>query len=161
MGKQATDIGLWRQAMRDVAPLPGRPAAMPAPALPLPAPAEAPPPVARATPDPGAGIDRATAEKLKRGRHPIAARLDLHGLTQAEAHRALSRFVAEARDAGQRCILVITGRGLTPSGPGVLKSAVPRWLAEPELRRHILMTAPAQPKDGGAGALYVLLRRRR
>jgi DNA-nicking Smr family endonuclease len=109
----------------------------------------------------GFGIDRANAERLRRGRHPIAARLDLHGLTQSEAHRALQHFVAHSRAIGRRCVLVITGRGLTPTGPGVLKAAVPRWLAEPEFRRHILLTAPAQPKDGGAGALYVLLRRRR
>jgi DNA-nicking Smr family endonuclease len=105
------------------------------------------------------GIDRANAERLKRGRHPIEARLDMHGLTQAEAHRALVAFVRDSRGAGQRCVLVITGRGLGTSGLGVLKSAVPRWLEEPGLRRQILAIAPAQPQDGGTGALYVLLRK--
>jgi DNA-nicking Smr family endonuclease len=57
-------------------------------------------------------------------------------------------------------VLVITGRGLGQNGPGVLKSSVPRWLEEPELRRLILATAPAQPHHGGAGAIYLLLRRR-
>jgi len=108
-----------------------------------------------------AGIDRANAERLKRGLHRIEARLDLHGMTQAEAHRALSGFVEASRAAGRRCVLVITGRGLGQSGPGVLKSSVPRWLEEPELRRQILATAAAQPHHGGPGASYLLLRRHR
>jgi DNA-nicking Smr family endonuclease len=82
-------------------------------------------------------------------------------MTQAEAHRELAAFIRAGRDAGRRCVLVITGRGFGPSGPGVLKSAVPRWLEEPELRRHILAAAPAQPRHGGAGATYLLLRRHR
>jgi DNA-nicking Smr family endonuclease len=159
MPRRPHDIGLWHEAMREVTPLRGRPA--PAPANP-PSPETEPPAKGGAAPQtPGIGIDRANAERLRRGRWPIDARLDLHGKTQDEAHRALAAFVARSRDAGHRCVLVITGRGLGPSGPGVLKSAVPRWLAEAELRRHILMTAPAQPKDGGAGALYLLLRRQR
>ncbi len=104
-----------------------------------------------------AGVDRATAERLKRGRRAIEARLDLHGMTQAEAHRALFGFVGGARTAGRRCVLVITGHGRI--GGGVLKSAVPRWLHEPELHRHVLAIAPARPQHGGTGALYVLLRR--
>jgi L-lactate dehydrogenase complex protein LldG len=108
-----------------------------------------------------AGIDRANAERLKRGLHRIEARLDLHGMTQAEAHQALAAFIGAARDAGRRCVLVITGRGFGSSGSGVLKSSVPRWLEQPELRRQILAIAPAQPHHGGAGATYLLLRRRR
>jgi DNA-nicking Smr family endonuclease len=108
-----------------------------------------------------AGIDRANAERLKRGHHRIEARLDLHGMTQSEAHRVLAEFVHASSAAGCRCVLVITGRGLGPDGPGVLKSAVPRWLEQPGLRRQILAIAPAQPRHGGAGALYLLLRRRR
>ncbi|HEV8677802.1 MAG TPA: Smr/MutS family protein [Stellaceae bacterium] len=104
-----------------------------------------------------AGLDRASAQRLKRGRYPVEATLDLHGLTQDEAHRALSRFVAGARAAGRRCVLVVTGHGRTSGG--VLKSAVPRWLDEPGLRPHLLARAPAQPKDGGTAALYLLLRR--
>ena len=64
-----------------------------------------------------AGIDRANAERLKRGLHPIEARLDLHGLTQAEAHRELIEFVEASYQSGRRCLLVITGRGLGPEGP--------------------------------------------
>jgi DNA-nicking Smr family endonuclease len=104
-----------------------------------------------------AGVDRSTAEKVKRGRYPVAGRLDLHGMTQAEAHRALAGFVAGARAAGKRCVLIITGHGRISGG--VLKAAVPRWLAEPELRRHVLAIAPAQPQHGGSGALYLLLRK--
>jgi DNA-nicking Smr family endonuclease len=88
---------------------------------------------------------------------PIEARLDLHGLTQAEAHHALSRFIAGSRAVGRRCVLVITGHGRFSGG--VLKQAVPRWLHEAEMRPHILAISPAQPQHGGAGALYVLLRR--
>ena len=104
-----------------------------------------------------AGIDRATAERLKRGRYPVEGRLDLHGMTQAEAHRALSGFVAGSRALGRRCVLVITGHGRISGG--ILKAAVPRWLAEAELRRHLLAINPAQPRDGGSAALYLLLRR--
>jgi DNA-nicking Smr family endonuclease len=106
-------------------------------------------------PDAAPGLDRRSAERLKRGQLPVAARLDLHGLTQHEAHAALSAFIAEAQGAGRRAVLVITGKS------GVLKSAVPRWLNEPAIRPRLLAFAPAQPKDGGAGALYLLLRRKR
>lgn len=106
-----------------------------------------------------AGIDRATAERLKRGRYPVDAVLDLHGMTQEEAHRTLSGVVADARAAGRRCILVVTGQGRTTGG--VLKTAVPRWLDEPHLQRHLLAAAPARPQHGGGGAFYLLLRRSR
>lgn len=156
---------LWRDAVRSVTPLRGRAApGSPTPERVQPAPAEkghAIPSVLMPAFDHFAGIDRANAERLKRGLHRIEARLDLHGMTQAEAHRALAVFVRASHDAERRCVLVITGRGLGPSGPGVLKSSVPRWLEDAELRRHILAMAPARPRDGGAGALYLLLRRRR
>jgi DNA-nicking Smr family endonuclease len=108
-----------------------------------------------------AGIDRANAERLKRGQHKVEARLDLHGMTQDEAHRALLGFIRAARASGKRCVLVITGRGRLggPSGDGVLRSAVPRWLDEADFRPHLLAIATARPRDGGAGALYVMLRR--
>ena len=115
-------------------------------------PAEPPPALDRF-----AGIDRANAERLKRGLRQVEARLDLHGMTQAEAHRALAVFVEAARAAGRRCVLVVTGRGLGSSGPGILKSA--RCRAGSKRRRCAgtsLAIAPAQPRDGGAGALYLL-----
>jgi DNA-nicking Smr family endonuclease len=158
----AEEAALWREAVRGVRPLPGR-----RPLTPASPSAAAPPPLLPAPPVPApaldrfAGIDRSNAERLKRGRHPIEARLDLHGLTQEEAHRELAAFVRRSQEAGRRCVLVVTGRGLGPGGAGVLKSAVPRWLAEAPLRPRILAIAPAQPRHGGAGALYLLLRRRR
>jgi DNA-nicking Smr family endonuclease len=163
------DRALWQRAVRDVTPLHRRVALVPAeptPSLPEPAPTRAEErQVGDSRPVPPfdrfAGIDRANAERLKRGLHRIEARLDLHGMTQAEAHRALRVFIGASRDAGRRCVLVITGRGLGPNGPGVLKSALPRWLEEPELRRQVLAIASAQPHHGGAGATYLLLRRRR
>ena len=165
------DAGLWRRAMRDVAPLPGRdrpetdrrhPAGNAAGTAAVEskrsAAVPAPPPKAELPPlDRFAGVDRATAERLKRGRRPVEASLDLHGMTQAEAHRALAAFITGSRSAGRRCVLVITGHGRLSGG--VLKGAVPRWLDEPDLRRAVLAIAPARPQHGGHGALYVLLRR--
>jgi DNA-nicking Smr family endonuclease len=164
---------LWRRATRDVAPLARRPrqhsSERPPPAIERPAsgplvregtaprPAKAPP--AAPPIDSFAGVDRATAERVKRGRYEIEARLDLHGMTQEEAHRALRGFITAARSAGRRCVLVITGNGRLSGG--VLKMAVPRWLAEPELRHHVLGIATARPPHGGGGALYLLLRRAR
>jgi DNA-nicking Smr family endonuclease len=147
-----TERALWRTALKDVTPLSGRPAiqAPPAPAA-APAP-EAPPPRA-ASAKTGRGLDRRTAERLRRGELPIEARLDLHGLTQEEAHAALGRFLGRAHGAGRRCLLVITGKG------AVLREAVPRWLAEGEAQARVLASSPAQPRHGGGGALYVLLRR--
>ena len=109
-----------------------------------------------------AGIDKRTSQRLGRGQLAIEARLDLHGLTQGEAHDRLAGFIRRAVAAGKRNILVITGKGFKASGEtGVLRQAVPRWLNEPGLRRHIVALRHAQPKDGGEGALYVLLRRER
>ena len=155
---------LWREAMRSATPLHRRSAAVSAASVAMPPAAAKEKHVGQVRPsalDHFAGIDRANAERLKRGRHPVEARLDLHGKTQAEAHHALAAFIHGSSEAGRRCVLVITGRGLGPTGPGVLRSAVPRWLEEAGLRQKILAMAPAQPRDGGAGAFYLLLRRQR
>ena len=161
--KSGSDAALWRRAMHDVRPLASRPALPPAKPPSPPEVARLSPPPAPAlaplTADRSAGYDRANAERLKRGKHAIDARLDLHGMTQDEAHRMLASFIRGARIAGKRCVLVITGRGR--AGGGVLKTAVPRWLDEPEFRSHLLAIATAQPRDGGNGALYVMLRRSR
>jgi DNA-nicking Smr family endonuclease len=156
------DRGLWQEAVRDVRPTGPAASRREADAASAQVERGRTPPRQMPLPplDRFAGIDRANAERLKRGLHRIEARLDLHGMTQAEAHGTLSAFIAASRLAGRRCVLVITGRGLGQSGPGVLKSSVPRWLEEPELRRHILAIAPAQPQHGGPGATYLLLRRR-
>jgi DNA-nicking Smr family endonuclease len=116
------------------------------------------------------GLDRSSAERLKRGRYQIEARIDLHGMTQDKAHRALADFIARAAHDGLRCVLVITGKGLRklggdevgrvhPDDLGILRNAVPRWLNEAPTRARILAFGTAQPRDGGGGALYVLLRR--
>lgn len=109
---------------------------------------------------PRSGLDGKRAERLRRGQLPIEARIDLHGLTLDLAHAALGGFLVQARTRGHRCVLVITGKG----GPGresALKRLVPRWLAEPPFGAMIADRAPAQPRHGGEGALYVYLRRKR
>lgn len=163
------DGDVWRSVTADVTPLAGgqNPAARPEPvgpeakaakpraqpAAPAPRrPSAAPPLMPGVTP----GVDRRTAERLRRGQLPIEARLDLHGQTRADAHRALASFLAASWDSGRRVVLVITGKG-----QGILKDAVPRWMNEGANRTRILAIATAQPKHGGDGALYVLLRRRR
>jgi DNA-nicking Smr family endonuclease len=119
------------------------------------------------------GVDGATAERLKRGKVEPDAVLDLHGLTQAQAHARLSAFVAQAHKQGYRCVLVITGKGSPLPAPGgdhgfvmperskagVLKLMVPRWLEEE--RALVAGVQGAHAKHGGAGALYVYLRRKR
>ena len=178
------DVGLWDHVTRDVAPLQGRrqPPPKPTPSVPQvpkkagnpaerkpaaakPPPAAPPPPKRTALPElaPGAsaGLDKRSAERLKRGQLTIDGRIDLHGMTQAEAHGALAAYLDRAQGATRRCILVITGKGRVSEQGGVLRTMVPRWLNAPATRARVLAIAPAQPKDGGAGALYVLLRRLR
>lgn len=106
------------------------------------------------------GLDNRTRQKLRRGKVDLDGLLDLHGMTRDEAFRALSRFLAASRQGGRRAVLIITGRGLRRDGSiGVIRQAVPDWLnAEPN-RAHVLAFDVAQPKDGGDGALYVLLRK--
>ncbi len=175
------EADLLRHVMGDVAPLPGREVALPAaeaPVEPSPPRPAAPPPAARSRPAPPApppvpslpeigpgdraGVDKRTAKRLKRGQLAVEARMDLHGLTQEEAHRALSAFVQGSQAAGRRCVLVITGKGLRPDGTvGVLRAAVPHWLNQPDLRERIVAFTHATPRDGGEGALYLLLKRKR
>lgn len=125
-----------------------------------------PSPLRKSAPDPidlrrgeHAGIDGATRRRLAQGQVTIESRLDLHGMTAAQAERRLARFVDSASRAGQRCILVITGKG--PDGNGVLRRLVPLWLKTPPLSNQILAISQARPADGGGGALYVMLRRKR
>ena len=106
-------------------------------------------------------VDARTMDRLRRGRLRPEARLDLHGLTQDRAHRMLERFISEAQSSGVRSIIIITGKGRVSEGGGVLRNQVPHWLNAPGIRPSILAFSLAQPKDGGAGALYVLLRKRR
>lgn len=103
-----------------------------------------------------AGIDGSTHRRLTRGEVPIDLRLDLHGMTAARAHNQLIQFIVSAVQQGCRCVLVITGKG-----SGVLNGHVPNWLKQKPLSLHVLALAEARPKDGGSGAFYVLLRRKR
>ncbi|MEE2932713.1 MAG: Smr/MutS family protein [Pseudomonadota bacterium] len=107
------------------------------------------------------GLDKRTGERLKRGKLEVEGRLDMHGMSQATAYRALKRFLLDKQAAGKRCVVVITGKGSRDGGTGVLKEAVPRWLNEPSLRKHVLGFDYALPRLGGTGALYILLRRKR
>lgn len=165
---------IWRAITRDVAPLSGRDivADEPPPEPIEPAPPDPvvtirlqpPPPPKRELPGLGhgetPGLDRRSADRMKKGEMVIDGRLDLHGLTQDSAHGALTAFVCRAFDAGKRCLLVITGKG-TREGSGVLRANVPRWLNQAPLRDRILGFSYARPQHGGEGALYVLIRRRR
>lgn len=109
------------------------------------------------------GVDKRTHQRLIKGKMPIEGRLDLHGHTKETGHRALNAFITGAFTAGKRCVIVITGKGLRlNSGEvGVLRQAVPQWLNSPTLRPMVLAFSHATPKDGGEGAVYVLLKRSR
>ena len=108
-----------------------------------------------------AGLDKRTAERMKKGALKIEARLDLHGHTQEEARTSLEHFITAAHAQGKRQVLVITGKGGRGAHAGVLKDRVPQWLNGPPLRGHIVAFDYAAPKDGGSGALYVRLRKPR
>ena len=114
---------------------------------------------------PLAPIGRRTKQKLARGTEPIDARIDLHGLTQSEAHHALLRFLRRARDDGHKFALVITGKGRVrfdaEREAGVLRREVPRWLRLKEFRDYVVGYEPAHVAHGGEGAIYVRLRRAR
>ena len=109
------------------------------------------------------GVDKQNNKRLIKGRKIIEARLDLHGQTQEEARANLISFIQRSGARQHRCVLVITGKGLRlHSGEiGVLRRNVPRWLNEPPIRPLVLAFSHATPKDGGEGALYVLLKRNR
>ena len=104
-------------------------------------------------------VDGRTLDRLRKGKTKIEARLDLHGYTQSEAHVALNGFIKNAYNQGKRCVLVVTGKGR--EGPGVLYQKVPQWLQQGEIGPLVLQSVHATQSDGGKGALYVLLRRRR
>ncbi|GAO04214.1 Smr/MutS family protein [Anaeromyxobacter sp. PSR-1] len=107
-----------------------------------------------------AGLDQSVVRKLRRGEFAVQGHVDLHGLTRAEAKQAVDAYLRGARQAGKRCVLVVHGRGLHSKDQlPVLKDALKTWLASARFARHVLAFATARPVDGGAGALYVLLRR--
>lgn len=170
---------LWETVTRAVAPLRRRkakikaieeaePIAAPLPAKPVrktvtPLPAA---PAKPAGPPPLAPLGRRMRQKLGRGTEPIDARIDLHGLTQADAHAALAHFLRRAQRDGARVVLVITGKGARPGADphaerGVLKRQVPLWLESSELRPLVVGFESAGTGHGGAGALYVRVRKMR
>lgn len=167
---------LWRGVTRSIAPLrkslalepeatepvapraPPKPRAKAAPAAATPA---APP--KPAAPPPLAPLTRRTKKRIARGNQTIDGRLDLHGMTQAEAHDALFGFLRTKQARGGKVVLVITGKGARggddSGGRGVLKRMVPLWLKLPEFRGLIAGFESAAVGHGGEGALYVSLRK--
>jgi DNA-nicking Smr family endonuclease len=131
-----------------------------------------PPATAKRKPATMPGLDGNTADRLRKGAADPEAKLDLHGFTEAAAHRALLTFLKSGRARGLRLVLVVTGRGARRDahapfdlgfdrGPrGVLKTAVPRWLNEPEFSGLVVGAKAAHIRHGGEGALYIYLRKK-
>ncbi len=166
------EINLWLTVTKSVTPrkeavlpTPSRPAALPVPEEPLPA----IPSAQAAAPQPARGtllprlapMERKLRQRLSRGQVEVDAAIDLHGLTQQEAHSALHRFLHRAQGSGAKLVLVVTGKGSDDyGGTGVLRRSVPHWLRAPDWRGLIVGFEEASRPHGGAGALYVRLRRR-
>jgi DNA-nicking Smr family endonuclease len=104
-------------------------------------------------------LDVPVRNKLSKGRLPIEARIDLHGLTQGRAHSLLLGFLHRAYGEGLRHVLVITGKGSSFGSDGILRRAVPAWFATPPFRGLVGGWDDAARRHGGSGALYVRLRR--
>jgi DNA-nicking Smr family endonuclease len=166
---------LWTTFTRAIAPLRAGAAAEnegepETPAVPPPQPsrAETPAPAVAAPPQ-LTPLGRRLRRSVARGKEAIDARLDLHGLTQAQAHAALVHFLRAASGRGARLVLVITGKGSGNLGArgdgagerGVLKRQVPHWLSLPEFRSLVIGFEDAHVAHGGEGALYVRIRRSR
>lgn len=162
---------LWTGVTRSIKPLRPRPVSPPivpaAIAAPKPSPRPkathvVPMPVAKPPGPPTlAPLGRRFRQRVARGTEALEARIDLHGLTQAQAYDALLRFLRNSTHDGVRTALVITGKG-APEGlgeRGVLKRQVPMWLRLPEFRAFIVGFEDAGLRHGGTGALYVRLRR--
>ena len=170
---------LWESVMKQAKPLrkkhrPAKPDAgapdtkaqlAAKPAVPSPSsPRASPQKIAKPAAPPLAPLGRRERAQLSRGRKEIEARLDLHGMTQARAHRALSTFLQRAHLDGLTFVLVITGKGNTGYGEadrGVLRRQVPQWLSQPEFRTLVVGFEAAHIGHGGEGALYVRVRRSR
>lgn len=106
------------------------------------------------------GLDRRLLARLRRGDFALQGHVDLHGLTREEAHIRVETFLHESRTNDRRCVLIIHGRGLNSKDQiPVLKDAVRGWLQRGRIAKSVLAFATARPTDGGAGAVYVLLRR--
>jgi DNA-nicking Smr family endonuclease len=165
------ELTLWAHVAASVKPLPGRkaPAALAAPGPK----AEVQPtgvfaaldasPPQRPALQPLAQMERRMRQRVSRGRAPIDGAIDLHGMRQDEAHRALLAFVRRKHHEGASVVVVITGKGDPDpdKGRGVLRRMVPHWLADPGLRPCVIGYEEAGLKHGGGGALYVRIRRPR
>lgn len=171
----AEGLALWRKVAATVRPLDPRratksiphadppPSAPPeprAPTAPIKRPAPPPPGPAKAAANTlDAGWDR----RLRRGLVAPDRSVDLHGHNLAGAHAALEAAIASAVAADARLLLVVTGRPPRPGSPtrGLIRAAVPDWLAASGWSSQIAAVRNAHPRHGGAGALYLILRRRR
>lgn len=113
-----------------------------------------------------AGLDRRTRTRLSRGRSPVEGSIDLHGMRQDEAYRALRGFLSRSQQRGDRFVIVVTGKGSGSyerdtsayGGPGVLRSVVPKWFATDSFRDLVAGYSEASRSHGGSGALYVQVR---
>ncbi|WP_172327740.1 Smr/MutS family protein [Mangrovicoccus sp. HB161399] len=126
------------------------------------------PPISEAIARAPVKMDRKAFGRMKKGKLVPEARIDLHGMTQDQAHPALTRFISESYMRQMRLVLVITGKGKERDEPGpmpiprgVLKHQVPHWLNTGALKLMVLQVAEAHLKHGGTGAYYVYLRRHR
>lgn len=146
------------QAAPGTEPSSAAPVPRPAPP-PRPIPAAPAPRVPKPTIPPLAPLGKRERTKLSRGRSEIEARLDLHGMTQMRAHRALTGFLHRAHHDGLTFVLVITGKGRSGGESGVLRRQVPEWLSLPEFRSFVVGFEEAAIGHGGEGALYVRIRR--
>lgn len=161
------DRVLWNLVARSTKPLKGKRAVD----IPEPAPASmedaietvGPKPTGSPAPRPkqivSHSFDRPTHEKLAKGRLPIEGRVDLHGMSQEQAYSLLLSFLHRAHAGGVRYVLVITGKGSSSGGEGVLRRAVPAWLSTAPFRPLVSSHDHAARNHGGSGALYVRLRR--
>ena len=180
------DVALWARVVETASPLKRRSKlagsakavpAQPKPPKPPPKQKPVPRPIFKPTPQPKPHVvpatgplDRQTSRHLEKGRIEVEAKLDLHGLRQRDAHTQLRRFLKTAQARGAKHVLVITGKGAAQDASrsffqeeerGVLRNAVPRWLAEPDFAPLVVSFSPAPRRLGGDGALYVRLRKLR
>jgi DNA-nicking Smr family endonuclease len=154
-GASQEEQHLFRDALKDATPLKARARVTHTPRVPVlgPPPPRIAMPVFADVPAPTiGGHDEA---KFRRGRGEPDGRIDLHGMTQEEAYRALIRFLMNAQADGKRLILVITGKG------GILRAQFPLWLGQGELKGLIGGISEAHVRHGGSGAFYVTLRKAR
>ncbi|MEM9999949.1 MAG: Smr/MutS family protein [Pseudomonadota bacterium] len=106
-------------------------------------------------------LERPTHRKLAKGRLPIDATLDLHNLTQEQAHRMLLSFLSESRQRGRRHLLVITGKGSSQNSQGVLRTMLPIWISTPPLNQLVSGLKQASRDHGGEGAFYIRLKKQK